>query len=339
MLLFRLICRTTNSKHRRITEKVDVWELGILMYYLAFYSTPFESVDGKIDTAALAEGRFSFPTNDDRKYSKEFLDMISSMLTVDVSKWVIAGAIMLRRPSIEKVIVNACSMTRWRMTDEVKEILDIVQQRDRKKPAKKKVVAAKKSTAKSKGPAREKSASHMSSLQPATASLSSRSTSTRSQAPLQLSDSDVSSSSDAEELVQQKREAGEITDRIRTSMLQYFGGKKNHTRWVMKCTSRVPEPPPHRSIKKIAIAAYENKSMDFFFALLAKWGCKYGVRRRRPLFTSEIVAVKALTTTLCIFQMSTQEVAYQSFKHVSLLKEISTKWKIVEVGIGAGREA
>ena len=30
-------------------------------------------------------------------------------------------------------------------------------------------------------------------------------------------------------------------------------------------------------------------------------------------------------------QMSTQEVVYQSFKHVSLLKEISTKWKIVEV--------
>ena len=29
---------------------------------------------------------------------------------------------------------------------------------------------------------------------------------------------------------------------------------------------------------------------------------------RRPLFASEIVAVKALTTTLCVFQLSTQEV-------------------------------
>ena len=67
---------------------MDVWELGILMYYLAFYSTPFESVDGKIATAALAAGRFSFPMNDDKKYSKEFLDMISWMLTADVSKWV-----------------------------------------------------------------------------------------------------------------------------------------------------------------------------------------------------------------------------------------------------------
>ena len=243
---------------------------------------------------------------------------------------------MRRRPSIDKVIVSACSMTRWRMTDEVKEVLDIVQQRDRKTVKKK--VPAKKTSAKTKAAARERSPSHHSSLQPSAPSYSSRSFSSRNQAPPHLSDSDVSSSSDAEEIVQQKREAGEITDRIRTSMLQYFGGKKNHTRWVMKCTSRVPEPPPHRSIKKIAIAAYENKSIDFFFALLAKWVRGACVRRRRPLFTSEIVAVKALTTTLCIFQMSTQEVVYQSFKHVSLLKEISTKWKIVEVEAERARD-
>lgn len=50
------------------------------------------------------------------------------------------------------------------------------------------------------------------------------------------------------------------------------------------------------------------------------------------------MAVKALTTTLCIFQLSTQEVVYQSFKHVSLLKEISTRWKSVEVGKPGGVE-
>ena len=41
--------------------------------------------------------------------------------------------------------------------------------------------------------------------------------------------------------------------------------------------------------------------------------------------------VKMLTTTLCVFQLSTQDVVFQSFKHVALLKEMSTKWKIVEV--------
>ena len=91
--------------------------------------------------------------------------------------------------------------------------------------------------------------------------------------------------------------------------------------------------------QRVKLELFENKSIDFFFALLAKWACEACVRRRRPLFTSEIVAVKALTTTLCIFQMSTQEVVYQSFKHVSLLKEISTKWKIVEVEAVRARDA
>ena len=123
---------------------------------------------------------------------------------------------------------------------------------------------------------KEKSPSHQRST-PVSAtttpkSASSKTHSSRSQpGRLALSEGDLSSDSEAESIVQQKREAGEMTDRIRTSMLQYFGGRKNHTRWVMKCTSRVPEPPPPRSIKKIAIAAYENRSIDFYFVLLAKY--------------------------------------------------------------------
>lgn len=84
------------------------------------------------------------------------------------------------------------------------------------------------------------------------------------------SEGDLSSDSGSKKVVQQKREAGEMSDRVRASMLQYFGGKKNHERWVMKCTLRVPEPPPPRTIKKIAIAAYENRSIDFFFVHLEK---------------------------------------------------------------------
>lgn len=78
--------RASNSKHRKISEKVDVWELGILMYYLAFYSTPFESVDGKIDMRSLIAGRFTFPANDAKKYSAEFLSLIRRLLTADVNK-------------------------------------------------------------------------------------------------------------------------------------------------------------------------------------------------------------------------------------------------------------
>lgn len=75
------------TKKRKITEKVDVWELGILMYYLAFYATPFESVDGKIDTNALLAGKFTFPANETKNFSNEFLNLIKQLLTADVSKW------------------------------------------------------------------------------------------------------------------------------------------------------------------------------------------------------------------------------------------------------------
>ena len=66
---------------------MDVWELGILMYYLAFYSTPFESVDGKIDTASLLAGKFTFPANEAKNFSNEFLNLIKQLLTADVNKY------------------------------------------------------------------------------------------------------------------------------------------------------------------------------------------------------------------------------------------------------------
>ena len=81
--------RTSGSKQRKITEKVDVWELGILMYYLTFFSTPFESVDGQIDAKSLLAGRFTFPANEQRNFSRDFLDLIKSMLTADVTKYVL----------------------------------------------------------------------------------------------------------------------------------------------------------------------------------------------------------------------------------------------------------
>ena len=94
-ILYKRI-RSNPSKQRKITEKVDVWELGILMYYLAFYSTPFESVDGKTDTKSLLLGRFTYPANDARNFSREFLDLVKSMLTADVTKYMIPVGIILQ---------------------------------------------------------------------------------------------------------------------------------------------------------------------------------------------------------------------------------------------------
>lgn len=81
-----IIYSEKGTKKRKITEKVDIWELGILMYYLAFYSTPFESVDGKIDTTSLLAGKFTFPANEAKNFSNEFLNLIKLLLTADVNK-------------------------------------------------------------------------------------------------------------------------------------------------------------------------------------------------------------------------------------------------------------
>ena len=87
ILVIFIIFSEKGTKKRKITEKVDVWELGILMYYLAFYSTPFESVDGKIDTASLLAGKFTFPANEAKNFSNEFLNLIKQLLTADVNKY------------------------------------------------------------------------------------------------------------------------------------------------------------------------------------------------------------------------------------------------------------
>ena len=84
--LMCMMDRERGNKKNKITEKVDVWELGILLYYLAFYSTPFESGDRKINTDALMAGKVSFPPNDSMEFSREFLGIIRKLLTPEVSK-------------------------------------------------------------------------------------------------------------------------------------------------------------------------------------------------------------------------------------------------------------
>lgn len=177
-----------------------------------------------------------------------------------------------RRPAILDVIRRGCTMTRWRMTEEVKESLEFVREKPRRRSSKSKVRLLSLSHLQSVKSKKEKEKEKKSRTPPPTmhASSSKHSLTRPPTGPPALSDSDLSSSSDAEELVQQQRAGGEMTERVRAAMLQYFGSRKNHTRWVLKCTSKVPEPPPHRTIKKMAIAAYENRSIDFYFVLVAK---------------------------------------------------------------------
>lgn len=80
---------------QNISEKVDIWSLGCLLYALAYGSSPFESSvteHGGSTALAVMNGKFTFPRND--PYSAEFRALISKLLITDPKF----------RPDIDQVI-------------------------------------------------------------------------------------------------------------------------------------------------------------------------------------------------------------------------------------------
>ncbi|KAJ3313803.1 hypothetical protein HDU76_002551 [Blyttiomyces sp. JEL0837] len=77
-----------------MSEKVDMWALGVLLYKLCYFTTPFED-HGKL---AILNVRYSFPSHP--VYSHAFNLLIDSMLTADVQS----------RANIYQVYSMVCSL-------------------------------------------------------------------------------------------------------------------------------------------------------------------------------------------------------------------------------------
>ncbi|KAL5427064.1 hypothetical protein PMIN04_001575 [Paraphaeosphaeria minitans] len=77
-----------------IDEKSDIWALGVLLYKLCYYTTPFEEV-GQM---AILNATFKFPAYP--QFSDRLKTLISSMLQENPQ----------RRPNIYQVVVEVCSM-------------------------------------------------------------------------------------------------------------------------------------------------------------------------------------------------------------------------------------
>ena len=83
-------------RRRGISEKVDVWALGVLLYKLCYFTTPFEN-DGQF---AILNGRYEIPAQP--YYTKSLTDWIRRMLQVDSQK----------RPNIFQVVRGWCELRR-----------------------------------------------------------------------------------------------------------------------------------------------------------------------------------------------------------------------------------
>lgn len=75
-----------------IDEKADIWALGVFLYKLLFYITPFE-MTGQF---AILHAKFEFPDN---KYPTQLIDLISAMLMENPNM----------RPNIYQVFVTICN--------------------------------------------------------------------------------------------------------------------------------------------------------------------------------------------------------------------------------------
>jgi serine/threonine kinase 16 len=78
-----------------LSEKVDIWSLGCLLYAMAYGMSPFETnlQHGGSIALAVQNGRYTFPAQNSR-YSEGLKDIIKAMLVVDPND----------RPDISQII-------------------------------------------------------------------------------------------------------------------------------------------------------------------------------------------------------------------------------------------
>ncbi|CAO1636473.1 unnamed protein product [Sympodiomycopsis kandeliae] len=79
-------------QRRVIDEKADIWALGVLLYKLCYYTTPFEENGG--GPLAILNVKYRFPSNP--PYSDRMKGLIASLLTDPSTK----------RPSIDILLIN-----------------------------------------------------------------------------------------------------------------------------------------------------------------------------------------------------------------------------------------
>ena len=73
-----------NKKQRLITQAVDVWAMGVILYGMVMCNLPFNGPTTKAIIDKIIACDYSIPA--EKTVSKEFRDILGHMLKVDPSK-------------------------------------------------------------------------------------------------------------------------------------------------------------------------------------------------------------------------------------------------------------
>ncbi|WFD35648.1 non-specific serine/threonine protein kinase [Malassezia cuniculi] len=90
------------SMRKPINEKSDIWALGVLLYKLCYYTTPFEGPGG--GPLAIVQARFEYPKMP--VYSIELRALIGTLIQADPEKRPSAGWVLTRIDAIRGVKQN-----------------------------------------------------------------------------------------------------------------------------------------------------------------------------------------------------------------------------------------
>ncbi len=285
-----------------LNEKVDIWALGVLLFTLFYFVTPFEGASDEATSNSILRGfntGKALRASKGRLVSRGVVEIMGYCMTLNPLKRPTCGMVLKRCESLHAgQILPYWPGTRGNIQPLTQSPKSPMVRSPRWSPIR--------SSSHSVSPVR-------SSKGPYTKKETSNSCASASPTNTQCPSSFTCNVGETK-----------AWEGVLSKWYKLVGGEHRKRLWVLKVTSRCPCAPKPKYIHLIVGALWKNAlSLDGFFQLL----------RYRPLAESPIIAVKALTTILKALRQGPPHCLTECSTYVGVIDEIGQMWTTT-LGIG-----
>lgn len=302
-----------------ISEKVDVWAVGVLIFQLAFFRTPFEDVRGDVQNLKILEGFTPAMVPSPCPYSKGLVNIVQACLTLNQAS----------RPSVSDLLKlcddlrEAGKLPYWPQAASlpvgVPNLLHFSSDSTvggRTEDERRAMTRSPDSTS-----GRSDRGDRHSSSPPTSKGRGSKG----GTSPGSLWPSGGAKSSQHTPASSSLGWMDRLGEGVISKWYKLGGGEQQKRLWVLKTTSRAACGPKAKYIRKVVAALWENDlTLGEFFQLL----------RYRPLADSPIVALKALITLLRVLQQGPPQCLVECSTYADVVEEIGQMWTGSDLGEG-----